>query len=52
MTHITEEQTVEKQKGSSDCGLFAVVFATSLCIGLEPANLKYHQESLQSNASV
>ena len=44
---------MKKQKGSSDCGLFAVAFATSYALhGLEPANLKYQQESLRSNASV
>ena len=34
---------VQRQVGSSDCGLFAIAFATSLCSGLDPHTLKYDQ---------
>ena len=29
------------QGGSSDCGLFAAAFATSLCCGFNPAQVQY-----------
>ena len=31
---------VQKQIGGSDCGLFALAFATDLCFGLDPHNQK------------
>ena len=34
---------VQRQVGSSDCGLFAIAFATSFCSGLDPHTLKYDQ---------
>ena len=34
---------VQKQIGGSDCGLFALAFATDLCFGLDPHNQKYKQ---------
>ena len=34
-------EKVQKQVGSSDCGLFALAFATDLCHGLDPLNQKY-----------
>ena len=40
---------VQRQVGSSDCGLFAIVFATSLCSGLDPHTLKYDQSKMRSN---
>lgn len=39
---------VQKQIGGSDCGLFALAFATDLCFGLDPHNQKYkHNEMRQ-----
>ena len=35
------------QKGGSDCGAFAVAFATSLCTGDSPVTITYHQPSLR-----
>ena len=40
---------VQRQVGSSDCGLFAIAFATSLCSGLDPHTLKYDQSKMRSN---
>jgi Ulp1 family protease len=40
---------VQRQVGSSDCGLFAIVYATSLCSGLDPHTLKYDQSKMRSN---
>lgn len=34
---------VQIQSGASDCGLFALAFATSLCAGVNPAELNYIQ---------
>ena len=31
--------SIQQQKGSNDCGAFAVVFATSLCAGEDPINM-------------
>ena len=38
--------SVNKQKGSTDCGLFAVLIATTLALGLDPAGITYQQNSL------
>ena len=32
---------VQKQPNFSDCGVFAIAFATSLCFNIKPDNLKY-----------
>ena len=37
-------QSVQFQKGGSDCGLFCIAFATSFCAGLDPAYLCYNQD--------
>ena len=36
-------QPVQVQRGSSDCGLFALAFATSLCAGENPERINYVQ---------
>ena len=38
---------VQIQSGGSDCGLFALAFATSLCFGDDPATLNYIQHDLR-----
>jgi hypothetical protein len=40
---------VQYQIGASDCGLFALAFATSLCSGQDPATLRYEQKSLRQH---
>ena len=42
-------QPVQVQRGSDDCGLFAIAFAESLCSGASPSSLRYTQESLRSH---
>lgn len=37
------------QRGGGDCGLFAIAFATSLCTGLDPTDLKYEQHYLRDH---
>ena len=39
-------EKVQKQLGSSDCGLFALAFATDLCHGLDPTKQSYNQEMM------
>lgn len=39
----------QKQKGSKDCGLFAIAFATALAYGQNPSKLKYDQSSMRSH---
>ena len=34
---------VQRQRGGSDCGLFAVAFAASLCMGSDPHTERYNQ---------
>ena len=36
-----------KQKGSTDCGLFAVAITTTLALGFDPAGITYQQNSLR-----
>ena len=40
---------VQRQRGSSDCGAFALAFATSLCSGENPAAITYCQKKLRSH---
>ena len=37
---------VQYQIEASDCGLFALAFATSLCSGQDPATVRYGQKCL------
>ena len=52
----TEEKTitmniknVQTQNGGSDCGLFALAFATSLCFGENPSDITYIQHEMRSH---
>ncbi|PFX16880.1 hypothetical protein AWC38_SpisGene18817 [Stylophora pistillata] len=40
-------QKVQQQKGNSDCGFFAIAFATTLCFGRDPVEMKYDQPLLR-----
>ena len=42
-----EVQNVQLQKGVTDCGLYAIAYATDLCYGNKPSNLHYHQDKLR-----
>lgn len=42
-------QKVQRQQGASDCGLFAIAFATSLCFGNDPQEISYAQLLLRSH---
>ena len=42
-------QKLQQQKGSSDCGLLAIAFATSLCFGDNPPSIKYAQPLLRNH---
>ena len=42
-------QKVQRQQGASDCGLFAIAFATSLCFGNDPQEIAYDQPLLRSH---
>ena len=37
----------QKQKGCSDCGLFAIAFATAVAYGINPSKLKLKQEAMR-----
>ena len=47
MTFLNEK--VQKQIGVSECGLFALAFATDLCYGLDPANQHYDQTTMRQH---
>ena len=40
---------VQRQRGSNDCGLFALAFATSLCNGTCPTEMMYTQKSMRTH---
>lgn len=42
-------RNVQWQKGGSDCGLFAIAFATSVCLGNDPAALLYSQPQMRNH---
>ena len=43
---------VQRQKGCSDCGLFALAFAATLCSGSCPSNMVYKQPSMRKHLHV
>ena len=44
-----EVVNVQQQEGHSDCGLFAVAFATSLCFDIPPATQNFVQTEMRSH---
>ena len=40
---------VQRQLGGNDCGLFAISFATSLCMGFDPHTRKYYQTEMHNH---
>lgn len=42
-------QKTQFQAGGSDCGLFAIAYATDLCLGQEPASVRYNQQVMRSH---
>ena len=46
-----EIMDVLKQHGSTDCGLFALAYATSLCLGELPTERRYNQGELRAHLS-
>ena len=40
-------QATQTQLSSNDCGVFSIAFATSLCAGVNPAAVFYHQTLLR-----
>ena len=40
---------VQRQVGGSDCGLFAVAFATALCAGKDPFTCSFKQAQMRSH---
>ena len=49
-TSVTIEiMDVLKQHGSTDCGLFALAFGTSLCVGELPSEKRYIQSDLRAH---
>ena len=39
----------QKQKGSDDCGLFAIAFATAFAHGVSIEKIRFHQESMRAH---
>ena len=44
---ILNFQATQTQVGSNDCGVFSIAFATSVCAGVNPAAVFYHQTLLR-----
>lgn len=40
---------VQRQSGGSDCGLFALAFATTLCFGENPETISYTQSAMREH---
>lgn len=40
---------MQRQRGSNDCSLFALAFATSLCNGTCPTAMSYTQKSMRTH---
>ena len=39
----------QKQKGSDDCGVFAICFAVAIAFGLNPGTLHVRQEEMRTH---
>ncbi len=46
---IVDQKQVQVQRGSNDCGVFAIAFATSVLLGEEPSTLQYDQKELRGH---
>ena len=44
---IFQKCPVQNQEGGSDCGLFAIAFAVSICLGINPSKFIYDQENMR-----
>ena len=44
---IFQKCPVQNQVGGSDCGLFAMAFAVSICLGVNPSKFIYDQEKMR-----
>lgn len=44
-----QSMDVARQVGSADCGLLALAYATSLCLGQDPVNVTYDQMHIRSH---
>jgi hypothetical protein len=42
-----QSMNVARQVGTGDCGLLAIAYATSLCLGQDPVNVIYEQNKLR-----
>ena len=42
-------RSVQQQEGGSDCGLYSLAFATSLCDGKNPSAVNYIQHRLRTH---
>ena len=47
-TH-TKMQTMQRQKGGNDCGLFAIAISVALAHNLDPAVMKFKQDLMRSH---
>ena len=44
-----EISPVQQQAGSTDCGLFAIAFATDLAFGMDPVKISYQQSAMREH---
>ena len=49
---VLEYIQVQYQIGTSDCGLFSIAFAASICNSEDPGKVLFHQNSLRSHLKV
>jgi len=46
MVHVVQPQ---RQKGSDDCGLFAIANATAVCFGVDPRSCRFDQNQMRQH---
>ena len=46
---VFEHMNVQQQKGSSDCGFFAIANATTLCHGENAVTFEYNQKAMRAH---
>ena len=46
---IVQQKNVQKQKGSTDCGLFSLAYMASICNGTDPSYQRFMQKDMRSH---
>ena len=46
---LIKVKNVQMQRGSNDCGVFAIAFVTAICCGFDPSDLYFQQDAMRAH---